>query len=388
MKRRKSYLDCGGNSGVTDFPKTTRYRLMGTPSCDPLVTGAQSAAAVSVSTATPLPQQPNCDTTPLHSLDTNGRAAEFGDDGQMEDELFCQFSDTMSGDAANGTDQLFCSGDQSGTETASAEVDGDHEVDARNSLLPQDLLALTVNFAIEFGLPWNGVEALQKLITRRQIVASWMRRGFPRTVQPQVCVIHLFTLRVHFGCDIWAFVMLTADGSLMFCSTHGCDCQAVGCRKGLSDILPVLNDSLPDPEMGSTSMTRLSVKSALQEKSQAAAVPAGSPHVNGSSSSVPNGHSTSWDASLASSSSAPSMPDELLQNVQVEGAAAMDVKRQPDDLTLAECLRRLEGMMASHDRNTEDLLAEQKRYIDAHLRHIHIQVTMMGHSFMVGVNFC
>ncbi|XP_037560307.2 uncharacterized protein LOC119437333 [Dermacentor silvarum] len=150
----------------------------------------------------------------------------------------------------------------------------------------------------------------------------------------------------------------------------------------LSDILPVLNDSLPDPEMGSTSMTRLSVKSALQEKSQAAAVPAGSPHVNGSSSSVPNGHSTSWDASLASSSSAPSMPDELLQNVQVEGAAAMDVKRQPDDLTLAECLRRLEGMMASHDRNTEDLLAEQKRYIDAHLRHIHIQVTMMGHSFM------
>ncbi|KAH7977847.1 hypothetical protein HPB49_003755 [Dermacentor silvarum] len=163
MKRRQCYLDCGGNSGVADLPKTTRFRLMGTPSCDPLVTGAPSASAVSVSTATPLPQQPDCDTTPLHSLDTNGRAAEFGDDGQMEDELFSQFSDTVSGDAANGTDQFFCSGDQSGTETAYAEVDGDHEVDARNSLPPQDLLALTVNFAIEFWLSWNGLEALQKL---------------------------------------------------------------------------------------------------------------------------------------------------------------------------------------------------------------------------------
>lgn len=151
----------------------------------------------------------------------------------------------------------------------------------------------------------------------------------------------------------------------------------------LSDILPVLNDSLPGPEMGRTSVTRLSVQSALQEKIQAAAAAVGSPHVNGSSSSVPNCHPASRDASSASSSSAPSTPDEPSQNVQVEeGAAAMDVERQPVDPALAESLRRLEDMMASHDRNMEDLLAEQKRYIDAHLRHIHIQVTMMGHSFM------
>lgn len=138
---------------------------MGTPSCDPLVAGAQSASVASVSTAAPLPQRPDCDATPLHFLDTNGRAGEFGDDGQMEDELFSQFSDTVSGDAASGTDQFFWSGDESGTETASAAVDGDHEVHAHNSLPPQDLLALTVNFTIEFGLPWNVVEALQKMIT-------------------------------------------------------------------------------------------------------------------------------------------------------------------------------------------------------------------------------
>ncbi|KAH7984795.1 hypothetical protein HPB49_025731 [Dermacentor silvarum] len=165
MKRSECYLDCGGNSGVVDLPKTTIFRLMGTPSCDPLVAGAQSASVASVSTAAPLPQRPDCDATPLHFLDTNGRAGEFGDDGQMEDELFSQFSDTVSGDAASGTDQFFWSGDESGTETASAAVDGDHEVHAHNSLPPQDLLALTVNFTIEFGLPWNVVEALQKLIT-------------------------------------------------------------------------------------------------------------------------------------------------------------------------------------------------------------------------------
>ncbi|KAH7973575.1 hypothetical protein HPB49_002804 [Dermacentor silvarum] len=149
---------------------------MGTPSCDPLVAGGQSASAVSVSAATPLPQQPDCDTTPIHSLDTNGRAAEFGNEVKMEDELFSQFSDTVSGDAASGTDQFFWFGDQSGTQTASAEVDVDHEVDAHNSIPPQDLLALTVNFAIEFGLPWNGVEALQKLIAY-----ALDRNGVPAT---------------------------------------------------------------------------------------------------------------------------------------------------------------------------------------------------------------
>lgn len=132
MKRSECYLDCGGNSGVVDLPKTI-FRLMGTPSCDPLVAGAQSASVASVSTAAPLPQRPDCDATPLHFLDTNGRAGEFGDDGQMEDELFSQFSDTVSGDAASGTDQFFWSGDESGTETASAEVDGDHEVHAHKS---------------------------------------------------------------------------------------------------------------------------------------------------------------------------------------------------------------------------------------------------------------
>lgn len=143
----------------------------------------------------------------------------------------------------------------------------------------------------------------------------------------------------------------------------------------LSDFMPVLNDSLPSSETGSTSVTRLSVRSAPQEKSQAAATLPGLPHVNGTQGPTHNGHPTNRDASSASSNSVPSMPEEPSQNVQ-------DVERQPYDPTLAARVRLLENMLESHTRNTESLLAEQTRHIDAHLRHIHIQVTMMEHSFM------
>lgn len=68
--------------------------------------------------------------------------------------------------------------------------------------------------------------------------------------------------------------------------------------------------------------------------------------------------------------------------VMLMGHSFMGMERPPNDPTLAERLRRLEELMASHMQHTEYLLAEQKRYIDAHLHQTHIQVTLMGQSFM------
>ncbi|XP_050032298.2 protein NEDD1-like isoform X1 [Dermacentor andersoni] len=150
----------------------------------------------------------------------------------------------------------------------------------------------------------------------------------------------------------------------------------------LSDFMPVLNDSLPSSETGNSSVTRLSVQSARQEKSQAAAALPGLPHVNGTQGPTHSGRPTNRDASSASSNSVPSIPEEPSQNIQVEGSPGIDVERQPYDPTLAARVSLLENMLENHTRNTESLLAEQTRHIDAHLRHIHIQVTLMEHSFM------
>ncbi|XP_070386657.1 uncharacterized protein [Dermacentor albipictus] len=109
-----------------------------------------------------------------------------------------------------------------------------------------------------------------------------------------------------------------------------------------------------------------------------AALP-GLPHVNGSQGPAHNGHPTNRDASSASSNSVPSVLEETLQ---VGGSSEIDVERQPDAPTLAARVRLLEDMLESHTQNMEGLLAEQSRRIDAHLRHIHIQVTLMSHSFM------
>lgn len=149
-------------------------------------------------------------------------------------------------------------------------------------------------------------------------------------------------------------------------SMHSSSRSSLYPRVRLSDIMPVHDDSLPGPET----------------ETQAAAALASSPHTNGASGSLPNSDPASLDASLALSKSMPSTPKETSQNIQVEGATAMGMERPPNDPAMAERFRRLEDLMASHMQKMEDLLAEQKRHIDAHLRDIYIQVMLMGHSFM------
>ncbi|XP_049272477.1 uncharacterized protein LOC119397300 [Rhipicephalus sanguineus] len=125
MKPRKRYLDPGGD--VTELPYTTKQRLAENRAVLQQAAVQDSPCAV-VSSATSSP-----------------RSAYSGNSGSDEDAVPSP-SPQQECDAGDATLQ---------SEPAQGE---------EPQLSPDDLLALAVNFAIEYALPWKGVEALQRLL--------------------------------------------------------------------------------------------------------------------------------------------------------------------------------------------------------------------------------
>ncbi|XP_037504319.2 uncharacterized protein LOC119379180 [Rhipicephalus sanguineus] len=122
MKPRKRYLDPGG--GVTDLPYTTRKRL------------AENKAVLQQATV----QDAACSV--ISSETSSPRHAYLGSD----EDAVPSPSPPHESDAGDATLQ---------PEPAQGE---------EPQLTPDDLLALAVNFAIQYALPWKGVEALQRLL--------------------------------------------------------------------------------------------------------------------------------------------------------------------------------------------------------------------------------
>ncbi|XP_037498961.1 protein NEDD1 [Rhipicephalus sanguineus] len=150
----------------------------------------------------------------------------------------------------------------------------------------------------------------------------------------------------------------------------------------LSDFMPVLNDSAMGPE-SRASLSNVSEEASVEDRSQRESLRE-SLHINGTECSVQNGLASIKDAS-ALSNSVPSATIKLSEDQQIEGGAAMDVERHAEDSALAERLCRIEGMLSdqahsldAHKRCADDRL----RRIDNHLLHVHMQMTVMQHSFM------
>lgn len=131
-----------------------------------------------------------------------------------------------------------------------------------------DIMALTVNFAVEFGLPWRGVEALQKLICH-----ILRRKDVPATK-------HLFkkfvgagieAARFHFYCDECMASISETSGRLVERNSQEGQCRECGkpysgremMRDGQFFVsLPLqrqLSSQLADKEVASALLDRLNV---------------------------------------------------------------------------------------------------------------------------------
>ncbi|KAL1443911.1 hypothetical protein MTO96_045761 [Rhipicephalus appendiculatus] len=214
MKRRKRYLECSDGGSVADLPKTTKFRLVGSCSGKQLVASAQiQSAAVAPLPTPPLPrQEPDDAATPAESgnHDTEPDA----------DQLLSDSDSAVSGGAIR-TDQFSQSVDQSNSEEVSA--------DAQKGVPPEDLLALSVNFATEFGLPWKGVEALQKLVAyvadRKDVPAS--KYLFKKCVSASV-----EAARFHFYCPECLTHLAETSGTLQERNSVQSCCSV--CKKNYS----------------------------------------------------------------------------------------------------------------------------------------------------------
>ncbi|KAH6921499.1 hypothetical protein HPB50_001980 [Hyalomma asiaticum] len=147
----------------------------------------------------------------------------------------------------------------------------------------------------------------------------------------------------------------------------------------LSDFMPVLNDSTVGLE-SRASGPNVSGEVRGEDASQAAAAVRDSLPINGTGGSVHSDHSKA-DSSSASSNSVLLASRESSKDQEIEVPAAMDVEKQPEDCALAQRVSRLEEMLSDQGQKLEKLTA-QTRHIDGHLLHVHMEMTMMQHSFM------
>ncbi|XP_075534224.1 uncharacterized protein LOC142568027 [Dermacentor variabilis] len=129
MRPRKRYLDNGGD--VTDLPYTTRKRLLEMRSVPQTADTATQQAAVQHHACTA--SSASC--SPAH--------LESDEDSNVPSALPSREESEPS---------------------SCGELPPEPAQEEEPKLSPDDLLALAVNFAIEYKLPWKAVEALQRLL--------------------------------------------------------------------------------------------------------------------------------------------------------------------------------------------------------------------------------